>query len=365
MKFVQSLEKIQPSTRQAKVDSFLLANLARPFTEKDSICTFIYSGTARSVKLAGDFTGWQPTFPMRNPAGTNLWYYNCIFEPDARLDYQFVVDSAKWMLDPLNPYSCRGGYGENSELRMPEYRIHSETLPDPSIPHGSMEDTNIQSRYFPRAHHVAIYLPAGYRKGSGKYPVFLFHDGNDYIKFGSGCATLDHLIAGKKIVPLIAVFVDPLPGEREHEFINDKVEAYSSFLTEELMPVLEKKYSITTDPLKRATAGVSNGGNIALYLGLKYPDQFGKIGAESSNVKDYILRGYKKQKNTGLEFYLDIGKYDIPELIPLVKNMEKILKDKQYSHSYHIWHEGHSWGNWRDHLGVMLQQFFPYGHENN
>jgi len=60
-----------------------------------------------------------------------------------------------------------------------------------------------------------------------------------------------------------------------------------------------------------------------------------------------------------LQFYLDIGKYDIPEIIPLVKDFVSILNVKNYQVTYKVWHEGHSWGNWRDHLSLPLRQFFP------
>lgn len=360
IRFIRTVEASPTANRQEKLDSFFVVHPQRPFIENDSVCVFLFNGSAQKVTLAGDFTGWKPTLHMRNLPGTSLWYYVSVFENEARLDYQFVVDSTKWMLDPKNPYTCAGGYGKNSELRMPGYRIHPEVQPDTLIPHGRLEETSLQSRYFTLPHHVSVYLPPFYKDGAGKYPMILFHDGLDYINFGSACTTLDHLIAWKKIEPVIAVFVDPLPGERENEYVNDKIDAYCSFLVEELMPFLEKKYAITTDPGKTANAGVSNGGNIALYLGLKYPGMFGKIGAESSNIKDYLMSGYSKRKTTDQDIWIEIGKYDIPELIPMAMKMERILKDKHYNFQFHVWYEGHSWGNWRDHLGLMLQQFFPY-----
>ncbi|MFH1295840.1 MAG: alpha/beta hydrolase-fold protein [Bacteroidota bacterium] len=61
--------------------------------------------------------------------------------------------------------------------------------------------------------------------------------------------------------------------------------------------------------------GASNGGNISLYIGMKNPESFGRIGAQSSNVQSEISNTFQGSEKLPLELYLDIGKYDIPMLI--------------------------------------------------
>jgi enterochelin esterase-like enzyme len=120
------------------------------------------------------------------------------------------------------------------------------------------------------------------------------------------------------------------------------------------------KFTTSKDPHQRAVCGVSNGGNISIYLGLKHPEVFGKIAVQSGFVSPSILSGFKHGAKLDLQLYIDIGKYDIIELIPLAKNLKRILENKNYFLQYWEWHEGHSWGNWKAHLSLPLKQFFPY-----
>jgi enterochelin esterase family protein len=56
---------------------------------------------------------------------------------------------------------------------------------------------------------------------------------------------------------------------------------------------------------------------------------------------------------------MDIGTYDIPILIQLVNNFIPVLQSKGYTYQYRVYHEGHSWGNWRAHIDNALLMFFP------
>jgi enterochelin esterase family protein len=159
------------------------------------------------------------------------------------------------------------------------------------------------------------------------------------------------------MAPVIAVFV--APADRQPEYAGDRIDEFTQFITGELMPALDSLYPTSREPSKRAMFGVSDGGNIALYIGLKHPEQFGKIAAQSSDVIKAVSKGFASGKKSSTEFYLDIGTYDIPQLLPMVRGMRDILKSKGYSYTYHEWHEGHSWCNWSNHLSEPLVQFFP------
>ncbi|MCX6243213.1 MAG: alpha/beta hydrolase-fold protein [Bacteroidetes bacterium] len=357
-KFIQSLNRLPENARQAKVDSFLTVNRTYPLIEDDTICNFIYTGDAADVKVAGDFTGWRPSGVMSKIAGTNFWYSTVNFDADARLDYKIVINSNDWILDPGNPKTCVGGYGPNSELRMPACQTPPEIEYYPAMQHGTMWDTVITSKSLGEPRKVRVYLPPGYGRSAKVYPLILFHDGQDYIAFGAINNILDYLIAQHKITEVIAVFVPPV--SREPEFIGNKVNAYCSFFVDELIPEIDRKFTTSKDPHHRAVGGVSNGGNISLYLGLIHPEVFGKIIAQSSSVFPFVMNGYKKSPGKDLQFYIDIGKYDIPELITLAKELTQTLGKKKYVYQYREWHEGHSWGNWKGHLAVPLMQFFPY-----
>jgi enterochelin esterase family protein len=297
--------------------------------------------------------------------GTNFWYHTAHYPSDARLDYKYVLNGSNWILDPLNPYTCMGGFGPNSELRMPGYAVPPELQYYPDIPHGTFRDTTFFSASLGNSRKVSIYLPPGYDAVSGDYPLMLFHDGLEYISLGAAGNILDYLISEQKVVPLIGIFVPPV--DRTAEYAGTKIDLFTTFIVDELMPVIDQKYRTSKDPRKRAMTGASNGGNISLYIGTSHPGSFGKIAAQSSNVIQSISNTLLYSDKMELEFYIDIGTYDIEELIPMVHNLASILLSKKYSYRFYEWNEGHSWGNWKGHLRLPLMQFFsgPQGINEN
>ncbi|MEI6898930.1 MAG: alpha/beta hydrolase-fold protein [Bacteroidota bacterium] len=354
--FLKYLNSLPLEKRQSKTDSFFKATTRLPFMDSDSNCTIIWKGIAKEVKIAGDFTGWSPTLSMELIEGTDCWYHSTHFEPDARLDYKLVINGTDWIPDPTNPFICSGGFGSNSELRMPLWKSHPETSFNYIIAHGTLIDTVFRSSIMGNSRIVKIYLPAGYPETGKRYPLILFHDGPDYLGLAKAKNLLDNLITNKLIQPVIALFVEPI--DRNEEYNGKLKDAFSSFIMKELMPYIDNHYETSMNPAQRAMAGASSGGNISLYIGMKYPDLFGKIAAQSSSVEEIISDTFLQSPKMNLNIYLDIGTYDIPRIIVWVRNLKNVLDQKGYSFQYHEWHEGHSWGNWRDHLALPLIQFF-------
>lgn len=357
-KFLNRINALPVNERQAVADSFVTACPSFPYIEFDTVANIIYTSATTSVAMAGDATQWNPNENFTMIQGTTFWYLTKIYEADARLDYKLVTGGSNWILDPRNPKTCSGGYGPNSELRMggnippPEVQYYT------NIPHGTIKDTTFHSTIFNNTRQVRIYLPPSYPLPGLEYPVILFHDGPEYISLAAANNVLDYLIANKMMNPVVAIFVPPV--DRQPEYAGTKIDQFTSFITTELMPFFDQRYAISKDPMKRATLGASDGGNIALYLGVKKPDCFGKIAAQSSDVITAISSALQNGPKLNLSFYIDIGTYDIPMLIPMVHNLRDILQSKGYSYNFREIHEGHSWGNWKEHLRFPLMQFFPY-----
>jgi len=355
--FLERISSLPPEFRQPVADSFTRSCKAFPLVEDDSIVYFIYTGAAGKVSIAGDATQWNPGEEFIQIQGTTFRYLRRCYRADTRLDYKFVIDGKEWMLDPHNSDTCRGGFGPNSELRMGLCIRPPETSYYPDIPHGKLLETEIHSEFLNNTRSIRIYLPPLYASTGDVYPVILFHDGLDYINLGSARNILDYLIAHNMIQAVIAVFVPAV--DRDPEYAGAKIDRFTSFITEELMPYIDKSYNTSKDPAKRATIGASNGGNIALYLGVKKPGMFGRIAAQSANVIPAITSALSHGKKMKLDFYIDIGTYDIHELIPMVHNLAALLKARGYSYTFREINEGHSWGNWKEHLRIPLMQFFP------
>jgi enterochelin esterase family protein len=356
--FLNRVNAAPESLRTAIVDSFMSTAGSFPYIEGDTLTHFIYRGTANSMTVPGDANNWTPAaFPMTQISATNFWYCTHEFEPDARLDYKFIVNSTNWILDPLNPYTCVGGYGPNSELRMPQYVMPPEIAEYPQIPHGTLRDTLFYSTNLHNSRTVRVYLPPGYEQSSEHYPVVLVHDGLEYVSLAKMDNVLDYLIAHERIQPMIAVFVPPV--NRTEEYAGNLMDEFTAFVVQELFPWLDARYRTLTDAPNRATIGASNGGNIALWLGIQHPEVFGNIAAQSSNVISSISNRLQQDPQLALRFYLDLGTYDISVLIPLVHNLVQILEQRSYEYRFIEYHEGHSWGNWRAHIDNALEMFFP------
>jgi enterochelin esterase family protein len=357
--FVDELNLLPSDQRQSVVDSFLTVNPNSPFTESDTLAHFFYTGNVQSVGVPGDATGWDPgTDVMSHIDGTNFWYFTGIYENEARLDYKYVTNGSNWILDPRNPNTVSGGYGPNSELAMPAYIQPPEIEYDPTLPHGVIFDTSFFSSALGNSRQIKVYTPPDYGQETKEYPVILFHDGPDYLELGDAKNVLDYLIGYDLIDPVIAVFVPAV--NRNEEYHGNLKEEYTEFVVTDVMGWVDSKYTTVTDPHFRAVAGASDGGNISLWIGMNRPEVFGRIAAYSSNVITEISDGLQNGPMLDLEFYLDIGTYDIGILIPLVHNLKQILDERGYQYIYHEWHEGHSWGNWRAHIDNALQFFFPH-----
>jgi len=329
--------------RQAKVDSFLLATEFFPVTE-DTLAHFIYSGTGQDLAVPGDFNGWEPaSAPMINVDGTNFWYRTEPLHQESRLDYKFVYNGSTWILDPRNPYTCLGGFGPNSELRMPDYMPPPEVEYYPDIPHGSIEDTTFASVHLGNSRRIQVYLPPGYDQGDWHYAVVLMHDGSEYLSLANMDNVLDYLISENRIDPVIAVFVPPV--NRSPEYSGEDQDAFTQFIIEEIMPWIDGKYRTRTTPSDRATMGSSNGGNISLWIGMNHPEVFGNVGAFSSYVEPDIQTFFENNTMLDLRIYMNLGLYDHLSVIHTsVNDLVPVLDQKGYDYLFATYPEGHSYG---------------------
>ena len=276
--------------------------------------------------------------------GTNFWYFTTIYENDARLDYKYVTNGNNWILDPRNLNSVSGGYGPNSEPSMPGFVQPPEIENYPELPHGNIYDTIFNSLVLGNSRHIKIYTPPNYHLEQQDYAVIVFHDGLDYLTLGNAKNVLDYLIGNDLIDPVIGVFVPAV--NRNEEYHGNLKEEYTEFIITDVMGWVDSKYRTLSDPQFRAMAGASDGGNISLWIGLNHPEAFGKIAAYSSNVITEISSTFLNSPALDLDIYLDIGKYDLSVLIPIVHDFRDILEIKGYNYLFYEWHEGHSWGSW-------------------
>jgi len=360
--FLNELQATETSLRQAKVDSFLSAPRTYPYIENLTQVHFIYTGTATTITIPSDRNEWNTSaFPMTNVAGTTLWYYSMTLPSDARMAYKFFLDGSTWILDPRNPYTTPGGYGPDSELRMPNYQTPPEIKYWPDIPHGSLTSMDVFSQILQNSRSVKVYTPPGYESApSDSFPVIFFHDGDSYLGVGEARNVLDYLFNKKTVMPLIGVFIPPV--ERDNEYAFDKTVQFSSFIISELVPMIDTLYRTKKDPAFRGMCGISWGGLIAGDICYAYPDQFGLVGMFSPSLWPQNER-VRIAMSTGpvrpLKIYLDWGTLETS-----IQERAMLLRDSLLALGYPLkwreWDAGHDWVNWRQHLDEALEFLLPY-----
>ncbi len=355
--FITSVYQTPADQKQALVDSFLQwadSSAGIPYIEDTSAYFLYVNGSSPQVSVAGDFSGWDPGNQYFNHlSGTNLYYKAYQFENDARLDYKLIING-NWILDPLNPRTCSGGYGPNSELSMSGY-IQPPEIESYTIPHGSVISTTFQDTTQGRARPVNLYTPPGYLDGTQSYRTIYFHDGNEQLVLGSARNVLDFMIAQELIPPVIAVFVDPT--NRNEEYSYDY--AFMEMFVNELVPWIDSEYRTMPEPQYRAVSGVSLGGLTSLLFTLHHPEVFGNCGGYSSAIWfGDIIDQYEASPVLDVKIYMDAGTYE-PSIINSSSTLKGVLEGNQWDLKWRTWHEGHSWGAWRAHLDEALSYFWP------
>ncbi len=335
---------------------------------------FLYRSAADRVEWRGDFTGWRsaPEAQGRRLGESDIWTFRRDFLPGARLDYKVVEIAEKWLVDPLNPHQQLGGYGPNSEVRMPGWTPPAHVVRKPGVPAGTFGPPEaVPSAKLGYAVNVRVYQPA--RRGPGPLPALYVTDGSDYWheEMGGLVVTLDNLIAAGRIPPLVVVFVDPWDPDhktnrREREFLPNQadplkpIEAcpFCEFVVQELAPRVEARFRV--DPERRGILGTSLGGLNAAFMGWRYPDRFPLVGIQSPSVwrQPWLAEGISRAGALPRRVAIDAGLYE-ERLLPGARSLRAALEAKGVSVRYREVPDGHSWGHWRATAAEVLE--FLYG----
>lgn len=153
-----------------------------------------------------------------------------------------------------------------------------------------VENIEIKSDFLKRTVKVDFYLPKSL-SNSTSISLLLVNDGQDLVKMQFE-SILDSLYTtGEIIEPLLVVGIHcssdrrmeyGIAGEPDYLGRGAKAGLFTSFVFEELIPMIRKKFEI--DSFKeKAFAGFSLGGVMALDIVWKYPEEFSKVGVFSGS----------------------------------------------------------------------------------
>jgi enterochelin esterase-like enzyme len=183
-----------------------------------------------------------------------------------------------------------GGTKDESEEKFPTPPRGFDTRRS-GIDHGKLETIAYDSTTVGMKRKARVYTPPGYTRDK-QYPVlYLLHgiggDENEWGRGGAPDVILDNLIADQKVVPMIVVMPNgrAAKGVTARDPIPKQSPAFAAFekdLLTDLIPYIEKTYSVKADRESRAIAGLSMGGGQALNFGLGNLDTFAWVGGFSS-----------------------------------------------------------------------------------
>jgi enterochelin esterase-like enzyme len=258
-------------------------------------------------------------------------------------------------------------YSQTIEKEMPSGFDQVRT----GIATGKLDSITYESKTVGTNRKALIYTPPGYSKKK-KYPVlYLLHgiggDEKEWLRGGKPQVILDNLYAENKLEPMVVVMPNgrAMKDDRAigNVFEKDKVEAFATFekdLLTDLIPFVEKKYSVLKDREHRAIAGLSMGGGQSLNFGLGNLDKFAWVGGFSSapNTKkpeELVPNPEEARKQLKL-LWISCGDND--GLITFSKRTHDYLYENRVPHVYYIEPGVHDFKVWKNGLYMFSQFLF-------
>lgn len=244
------------------------------------------------------------------------------------------------------------------------------------------------SRFVKDPRDIIVYLPPDYNsERSRRYPVLYLHDGQNLFdpatafnnnEWGVDEVTEELILAGE-IEPLIVVGIYNAGTKRVSEYTHvpdyrgrgGLARAYGKMIASDLKPFIDREYRTLTNSVNTGLGGSSLGGLVTMYLGMRYPEVFGKLLVMSPSVwwanRD-ILKKVSKTKHKGSQkIWLDVGTCEGINPQSCLRNVEDlrdalILKgwrlghDLAFTEDHGAEHDEKAWGS---RIGHALKFLFP------
>lgn len=366
--FLESVVKSPIHKRAILLERFQ-STWKTPIIENDSLVHFVWFGRAESVQLCTDIDySWKEPRDMHLiECGPNdLYIRSFILPTDSRVDYCFVVNGIRTP-DPSNPISTPASDGLHSQAALIDFVPTAWNRNRENIPKGHLMELDfVPSNPLLKPRKIKVYIPATSFNRSELGSIYV-NDGFDALDFGLYKNQLDNLIAAGKIKPVIAVFIPPV--ERQVEYLTDKQKAYSKAICEELVPRIERQFSIQPNRQNRLIMGVSNGGFLSMSTAMLYPEVFCNAAGQSSTATKHLSRllaTKTAEEKQAFRFYLDCGVFDITgsfegkgyTFLNFNRTFVKSLQQHNINYVYAEFNDGHQWANWRERTRVILTRYF-------
>lgn len=352
----KQLPDLESEQRDAAVEKFIASKGGTPIVENQTrLVFFARDVNGKTPRVVGDFNAWAATpqgydaaiGKMTRIDGTTWSYLEGTAYTNARAEYVlfFDADAAE---DPLNPRKVQAYAGPRSEVRMPFWVPNPEVDDEAAVPAGELLAETVISRELLGPRRVWIYLPPGYSSTTDTlYPVMYVLDGANYVEKMAVPRVLDRLIARKAIRPVIAVFSEP--GDRQEEYTRNP--RWRSFITNELVPQIDKRFQTFPAPDHRIILGSSLAAYGAVDLAVEFPSVFGlcaAIAPPDQTASVIANQPRARAAAVSIRFFVMGGVYDA--LIDGARRLRTTLDGVNAPVTYLEVPEGHNTNTFRAHL---------------
>lgn len=259
-----------------------------------------------------------------------------------------------------------------------------------SVYKTNTQDFSLDSKLMNRQMPYRVVLPVDYQTADEKtfYPtIYLLHGLTGHF---DNWADKTKLTDYAKNYNYIIVMPEGNNGWYSDSATVER-DKYESYIVEELIPEIEKKFRAKKERQSRAVAGLSMGGYGSIKFGLKHPEKFALVGSfsgalQAASLTDKLLgNGWKTltdsimsvyaaensptrsandifrivreipaEKNKNLPFiYLDCGTED--GLIGTNREFSNLLLEKKVRHEFRQLPGRHDWTFWNAQIEEFLE----------
>jgi enterochelin esterase family protein len=353
---------------------------ANPIVD-DRGATFVWRGAGAPPTVVGQWCDWDPAAGLTLRRTGEIWQAHLELPAAAYVEYGLVRDGES-VVDPLNPATVDNGVGgRNHRFWMPGAARRALALARRRVPRGEVTHGVVHLGWLtaaPNLRRLATYLPhdaVGDAALRRDLPLLLVLDGLDYLRRGRLARILDALIADRSMAPIAAAFIDDAGPARSAEYAaNDFTLAA---LAELVVPAAIDRLGIGSQAapagLGRATVlGSSLGGLMALHAGLRRPDVFGQVIAQSTAglveeltvgtrsvppIHSTLLALIQATTPPPIRAWLDVGLLE--GLVEPNDRLVGILRGRGLDPAYRHFPGGHDQTSWAESLVDALPAMFP------
>ncbi|NOH01158.1 MAG: esterase family protein [Chloroflexi bacterium] len=341
-----------------------LLHLARangnPVIEGNHV-TFVWQGKSAPYFI-DDIHMWENNPQRMKRVAPDLWAFTLELDSAAYLEYAFYDPRAKKRLkDPLNKKTVFNGVNAyNHFFYMPgasptPYAVKCKGVPSGRVTRHLVDAWMLQDNSKRELH---LYQPPVKKP----VPLLLVYDGTDYLKRANLNIIVDNLIHEKRIQPIAMAFLQNGGDRRGVEYACS--DATLMTLEHSVMPFAAKKLNLMDIKTTRGAYGVlgaSFSGLMSVYTGLRMPEVFGKVMAQSSvfeaEGRDFVAVDLIRAKmSREIKIWMDIGHFDW--LLEDNRRIQPLLQNNGYNVAYREAPAGHNYTFWRDELPRALEAMF-------